>query len=120
MRGVRDLKLGSFLNQYGVDLVFVSEISELFLDRIFRKSRLRIFLSRFVRLFRRLLQVEELFGNLTRDKGSRRGVFFKAALFDRSNVLIRFDRRSRIFEFVCWIIRGLTLSRLKSLRRMFF
>ena len=92
-------KLGSFLNQCDVDLVFVSEISELFLDKDIPKIEAQ---DLFVNVCSSLSEIASsgriVLATYTPDKSSRRGVFFEAALFGRSNVLIRFDRRGRILR----------------------
>lgn len=102
-------KLPSFLEQCNARLVFVSEISKLFLDRDIPKTEAQ---DLFVKVCSALSEVASKNGKIvlatyTPDKSSRRGVFFEAALFGRSNVLIKIDRSWLEYcDFLCWIIRG--------------
>ncbi|MEM2463926.1 MAG: hypothetical protein QXY07_04510 [Candidatus Bathyarchaeia archaeon] len=94
-------KLNGFLNRRDVGLVYVSEISKLFLDRDIPKTEAQ---DLFVRVCAALADIASKRGKIvlatyTPDRSSRRGVFFEAALFGRSNVLVRIDRRGKILRF---------------------
>jgi len=94
-------RLGSFLDQYNASLVYVSDISRLFLDRGIPKTEAQ---DLFVKVCAALSEMATKRGKIVlasynSDRGSRRGVFFEAALFGRSNVLVRLDRRGKILRF---------------------
>ena len=94
-------RLGGFLEQCNAGLVFVSDISRLFLDGDIPKKEAQ---DLFIKVCSALSEIASkksriVLATFTPDKSSRRGVFFEAALLGRSNVLIRFDRRGKMLRF---------------------
>lgn len=94
-------KLNSFLDRCNAGLVYVSDISNLFLDRDIPKTEAQ---DLFVKVCAALSEIASKRGKIvlatyTQDKSSRRGVFFEAVLFGRSNVIVKLDRRGKIMRF---------------------
>ncbi|MEM3618420.1 MAG: hypothetical protein QXK47_05045 [Candidatus Bathyarchaeia archaeon] len=94
-------KLNSFLDRCNAGLVYVSDISKLFLDRDIPKKEAQ---DLFVKVCAALSETASKRGKIvlatyTSDRGSRRGVFFEAVLFGRSNVIVKLDRRGKIMRF---------------------
>ncbi|MEM2567744.1 MAG: hypothetical protein QXH20_04640 [Candidatus Bathyarchaeia archaeon] len=94
-------KLNSFLDRCNAGLVYVSDISNLFLDRDIPKTEAQ---DLFVKVCAALSEIASkrrkiVLATYTQDKSSKRGVFFEAVLFGRSNVIVKLDRRGKIIRF---------------------
>lgn len=94
-------KLDKFLENCDADLIFVSDISSLFMDPDIPKTEAH---NLFLKVCQKLGEVARnkrkiVLATYRPDKGSRRGVFFEAVLFGQINVLIKFERKYNILRF---------------------
>jgi len=84
-------KLEPFIDRHDAELVFVSDIASLFLDRDIPK---REAVDLFTKVCSKLADIAAKKGKIvlatySPDRASRRGLFFEAVLFGRCNVLVK-------------------------------
>jgi hypothetical protein len=95
-------KLDKFLEGRDADLIFVSDIASLFMDRDIPKTEAQ---NLFLKVCQKLAEVamnrrKIVLATYRSDRSSRRGLFFEAVLFGQINVLIKFDRKDNALRFV--------------------
>jgi hypothetical protein len=95
-------KLEPFLNVKGSRLLVVSDVASLFLDRDIPKTEAK---DLFIKVCASLSEIAErkqaiVLVTYYPERRSKRGLFFEAALFGRSNVVVKFERRSGALRFV--------------------
>ncbi len=95
-------KFESFLNRKRSKLVFVSDIASLFFDRDIPKVEAR---DLFMKVCGKLSEVAAkkraiVLATYYPYRRSRRGLFYEAVLYGRSNVLAKFERKGKTLRFV--------------------
>jgi hypothetical protein len=95
-------KLEPFLNVKKSRLLVVSDIASLFLDRDIPKTEAK---DLFMKVCAKLSEIAEkkqtlVLATYYPERRSRRGLFFEAVLFGRSNVIVKFERRGSVLRFV--------------------
>jgi hypothetical protein len=95
-------KLEPFLNIKKSRLLVVSDISSLFLDRDIPKTEAK---DLFMKVCAKLSEIAEkketvVLATYYPERRSRRGLFFEAVLFGRSNIIVKFERRGSVLRFV--------------------
>ena len=95
-------KLEPFLNRKRSRLLVVSDITSLFFDRDIPKTEAK---DLFMKACAKLSEIAARKKSIVvvtyfPERRSKRGVFFEAVLFGRSNVLVRFKERGKILSFV--------------------
>lgn len=94
-------KLEGFLDGHNVALVIVSDMASLFMDRDIPKKEAQ---DLFLKVCHKLAEISKnkqkiILATYHPDRSSRRGVFFEAALFGQITILIKFERKNKIFRF---------------------
>jgi hypothetical protein len=95
-------KLEPFLNIKRSRLLVVSDIASLFLDRDVPKTEAK---DLFMKVCAKLSEIAGkkqtlVLATYYPERSSRRGLFFEAVLFGRSNVIVKFERRGSVLRFV--------------------
>jgi len=95
-------KLQPFLNVKRSRLLVVSDIASLFLDRDIPKTEAK---DLFMKVCAKLSEIAEekqtlVLATYYPEPRSKRGLFFEAVLFGRSNVTVKFERRGSVLRFV--------------------
>jgi RecA/RadA recombinase len=95
-------KLEPFLKSKKTRLLVVSDIASLFFDRDIPRTEAK---DLFIKTCAKLSDIAAseqtaVVATYSPDRRSKRGVFFEAVLFGRSNVLIRFKRKGRILTMI--------------------
>ncbi|MGC8896573.1 MAG: hypothetical protein ACP5LB_07430 [Candidatus Bathyarchaeia archaeon] len=95
-------KLEPFLNIKRSSVLVVSDIASLFLDRDIPKVEAK---DLFMKVCAKLSEVAAkkqtlVLATYYPERRSRRGLFFEAVLFGRSNVIVKFERRGDVLRFV--------------------
>jgi len=94
-------KLEKFLDGHNVALVLVSDIASLFMDRDIPKTEAH---DLFLKVCHKLAETSKkrqkiILATYHPDRSSKRGVFFDAALFSQTSIIIKFDRKNKIWRF---------------------
>ncbi|MDH5787667.1 MAG: hypothetical protein OEZ40_05190 [Candidatus Bathyarchaeota archaeon] len=95
-------KLNSFLNSKRAKVLIVSHISSLFFDRDIPKTEAK---DLFTKACSKLSEIATnkktiVLASYQPERRSRRGLFFEAVLFGKSNILIKFKRSGKVSSFV--------------------
>lgn len=95
-------KLETFLNSKRARLLVVSDITSLFFDRDIPKIEAK---DLFMKVCAKLSEIAAkkqavVLVTYFPERRSKRGLFFEAVLFGRSNVLVRLKRKGKILSFV--------------------
>ncbi|MEM2250444.1 MAG: hypothetical protein QXQ50_03970 [Candidatus Bathyarchaeia archaeon] len=95
-------RLEKFLEGQNADLIFVSDIAMLFMDKDVPRTEAH---DLFLKVCHKLAYIAKkdrkiVLATYQPDKTSRRGLFFDAALLGQTNVLIEFERKSKFLKFV--------------------
>lgn len=95
-------KLESFQKTKKAKFLVVSDISLLFFDRDIPKTEAK---DLFMKICAKLSEIASnkqttIIATYFPDRRSRRGVFFEAILFGRSNILIKLKRKGKILTFI--------------------
>jgi len=95
-------ELESFLNRKKARLLVVSDITSLFFDRDIPKTEAK---DLFMKICGKLSEVAAkkqtiVAASYLPERRSRRGLFFEAVLFGRSNVLVRLKKAGNILSFI--------------------
>jgi hypothetical protein len=95
-------KLEPFLSSKRARLLLVSEISSLFLDRDISRTEAK---DLFINVCAKLSDIAAKKQSIVAatyypSRRSRRGLFFDAVLFGRSNVIVKFERKGKVLRFV--------------------
>jgi len=95
-------KLEPFLNGKRAKLLVVSDISSLFFDKDIPRTEAK---DLFVKVCAKLSDIASKKQSIVAatyfpSRRSRRGLFFEAVLFGRSNVIVKFERKGKVLSFV--------------------
>lgn len=95
-------KLEPFFRRKRSKLLVVSDVTSLFFDRDIPKTEAK---DLFMKICAKLSEIAARKKSIVvtscfPERRSRRGVFFEAILFGRSNILVRFRKRGKILNFV--------------------
>jgi hypothetical protein len=95
-------KLEPFLRRKRSKLLVVSDVASLFFDRDIPKTEAK---DLFVKVCAKLSEIAAkkksiVVSSYFPERKSKRGVFFEALLFGRSNILVNFRKRGKILSFV--------------------
>jgi hypothetical protein len=95
-------KLGPFLRSKKAKLLVVSDISALFFDKDIPKIEAK---DLFIKICTKLSDIVAtkqtiIVATYSPDKRSKRGAFFQAVLFGRSNILIKLKRKGKTSSFI--------------------
>jgi len=95
-------KLEPFLNGKKARLLVVSDIASLFFDRDIPKTEAK---DLFMKVCAKLSEIASkkqaiVLATYYPERRSKRGLFFEAVLFGRSNVIVKFERRGKALSFV--------------------
>ncbi len=94
-------KLDAFLEGHDADLIFVSNVASLFMDKDIPKTEAQ---DLFLKVCHKLAEIARnrqkmVLATYRPERSNRRGVFIEAVLFGETNVLIRFERKNNILKF---------------------
>lgn len=95
-------KLESFLKSKKAKLLIVSDISSLFFDKDIPKTEAK---DLFMKICTKLSEIAAnkqtiVIASYFPERKSKRGLFFEAVLFGRSNILVRFQRKGKVVSFI--------------------
>lgn len=95
-------KLEPFVNGKRARLMVVSDIASLFFDKDIPKTEAK---DLFMKVCAKLSDIAAknqaiVLATYYPERRSKRGLFFEAVLFGRSNVVVKFERRGKVLSFV--------------------
>ncbi len=95
-------KLEPFMNGKKARLLVVSDVASLFFDRDIPKTEAK---DLFMKVCAKLSDIASkknavVLATYYPERRSKRGLFFEAVLFGRSNVVVKFERRGKVLSFV--------------------